>query len=391
MAASEGVSLYTPARMRPFFKRYDRRVIEQDPAYPAAQAAWTHPVGPELHAYAQGLMAHEVMGEPGADLSHLGDVSCSVDGDVLDVVFAPRGSTPDDVALEFLKIGRIQDAADLLEHILRTDGVTASRLYSLGLSYTQLSRLSEAEVALERAVSMEPGHSNAWLSLGGARYRLSRHAAAEEALRTALSANPDNLAAHRTLGSLLCDMGRHGDALAPLGRYLDARPQSLREAALYAMASSELGDSASNADVARGLELAIQVMREAPDSNLSAVARSARARLVDLAKRRQAVSSGILRMDVVEDLRQACVVIDGLSEDRLDDLVLELAKIAAKGVAVHDLTASYRVNALSTDYSAKELMALLFAGIKRVNPDLDSGIDYAAEYAYLLGQENSSN
>lgn len=336
-------------------------------------------------------MAHEVMGERGADLSHLGDVSCSVDGDVLDVVFAPRGSTPDDVALEFLKIGRIQDAAGLLEHILRTDGVTASRLYSLGLSYTQLSRLSEAEVALERAVSMEPGHSNAWLSLGGARYRLSRHAAAEEALRTALSANPDNLAAHRTLGSLLCDMGRHGDALAPLGRYLDARPQSLREAALYAMASAELGDDASNAAVARGLELATNVMREAPDSNLSAVAKSARTRLVDLAKRRQAVSSGVLRMDVVEDLRQACVVIDGLSEDRLNDLVLELAKIAAKGVAVHDLTASYRVNALSTDYSAKELMALLFAGIKRVNPALDSGIDYAAEYAYLLGQENSSN
>jgi predicted TPR repeat methyltransferase len=116
-------------------------------------------------------------------------------------------------AMQLHQAGRIPEAANLYQQILRANPRQYEALYGLGFILNQMGHLEQAERLLEGANIVRPREFEPWHARGGALYRLGRHADALRCFDHALSINPMHVEALTNRAVILLEMGKPEHAL----------------------------------------------------------------------------------------------------------------------------------------------------------------------------------
>jgi tetratricopeptide (TPR) repeat protein len=137
-------------------------------------------------------------------------------------------------AISFHNQGRLWEAAQLYESVLKADDRHFGALYHLGLLRLQQQKFDNAERLLRRAVKLDRNSADAHLRLAGALTGLDQPEQAIRHYEKALALRPDLAEAHNNLGYELQRLDRHEEAAAHYEKALAIIPT-------YAQARNNLG------------------------------------------------------------------------------------------------------------------------------------------------------
>ncbi len=299
----------------------------------------------------------------------------TVDDTDIHVVQLPAGTEPLEFVLTMLQAGRIREAVPFLEAMAKNEPNNAQVLYNLGISYSELGQFDEAIIRLKRAVQIEPGHGHAWTGIGVAYERMGKRDQALEALQQAVEVAPDDGYAQRNLGGVLMSLGRTAEALPHLRRARKALPHDPR--ATFGLAAA-LAKTGRDDDAAEADELFTVVIERWPGSTLANHARDARTKTAQ--KNLRGAVGGGLRPDVMMYISGALDTFEKVGPAKVRDIAFEIAMKGQSGLDVNDSDQKYTLKTLPGKFSGLHLVAIMYAGFKQLDPGLDAGIDFRAEY-----------
>ena len=285
-------------------------------------------------------------------------------GDAVEMVF--------DHACKLLEQGDHVSAEPLLRMLLGRMPDDPRFLYNLGMSLSDQGKTEEAIELLEALVENEPGSSNGWTALGVAYARNGQHDKVEDAFRRALEIDPTNPHALRNLGALR-NQSAPEEALEDLWKAARLLPKDQGAQFAYARCLLDLGQS-GEADA-----ILTKVIELDPLSEIAEMAKAERRKLAH--ERMRASVNGGLRMDAVFYCLDALRKFADMSADQMKSVVFEIAVLGQSGLDINDLEEKYTLKSLPGSYSGLHLVSLMYAGFKKINPALESGIDLSREYA----------
>ena len=138
------------------------------------------------------------------------------------------------LAVALGQAGKIPEAIEHLEQVLRIKPDDAEACNILGAALMESGRLPEAIEHLEQALRLKPDYADAHYNLGTALGRAGRLPEAIEHLEHALRIKPDYAKSHYNLGTVLMQSGRLPEAMEHLEQALRLKPD-------YAEAHNNLG------------------------------------------------------------------------------------------------------------------------------------------------------
>ena len=130
-------------------------------------------------------------------------------------------------AMRLHEAGRIPEAAQLYQQVLRQDPRNFMALYSLGFACGQTGQHMQAEQLYAAATQVDPSKFDPWYHRGIALYRLGRHAEALTCFDWAISIDPSHFEALTNRAVVLLEMGHAGEALASCEMALAFKPDFL--------------------------------------------------------------------------------------------------------------------------------------------------------------------
>ena len=273
-------------------------------------------------------------------------------------------------ALQLLAAGRLDEARVYLEELLRQDPDNPYLLYNLGLCYVDLGQLDKGIELLNRCLQIAPQHSNACVALGIAYQKKGDLAQAKAFTNRALAADPKNPVALKNLGSIL---GREGDSLRAL-YYLrqsyQANPKDPQAVYGLAFAYMEMGDIEQ-------AQKHFQMVLDMPSpEELRALARNG---LREIAVRELKARGP--RMDAVFYLLDAMRLFSGKTLDEVREIAFEIGLQGQYGLDINDPKETHVLRSLpGRTFSALELLCIMYAGFKRIEPGIDIGVDLGEEW-----------
>jgi predicted O-linked N-acetylglucosamine transferase (SPINDLY family) len=125
------------------------------------------------------------------------------------------------------RAGKLNEAAELYRHILKTAPQNFAALHALGLVGLvryQSGDFAEAEQLIARALSVNPAAADARLNHALLLFRLKRVPEALKSLDTAIAIKPDFVEALLNRGNILAQSKRYEEALADFDRLTQLRP-----------------------------------------------------------------------------------------------------------------------------------------------------------------------
>ena len=308
----------------------------------------------------------------------------TVDPDYVRVLAIPqRGMDPKDYVLGLLRHGFLEDALPILQAL---DGMLEDPeiTYNLGICLSELGQVAASVEPLRRCTHLDPEHSNAWVGLGVAHSRLGHGPEARVALEQAVALDPANPFARRNLGAVLMKAERYPEALPHLREAVTLDRED--PAALFGLAQCL---EALGGDHRREGDQACQeVIRRFPEHPLAEMARTARTRLAQ-ANLREAVG-GAVRGDAVYYLRDALDRLAGMSAAEAGQVTLEIALLGRQGLEINDPDKRYQLNSLAGEFSGLHLLCLMHAGIRRLDPQADTGTGLDQEYAMAVAMRGGA-
>lgn len=313
-------------------------------------------------------------------------VIVTVDSEEINVMTVPQGTDPLDFVMTMLQSGRIQEAVPYLESMTKTDPNNVQVLYNLGIAYSELGQFDEAIIRLKRAVQLDPKHARAWTGIGFAYQRMRKNEQALEAMQKAVEADPTDGYARRNLGAMLLGAGQHAEALEQFRAARQALPHDAQT--IYGLASA-LEAIGGEQNLEEADELYLVLIRKYPGNPLAEMARTARTKLSHQSMR--AGMEGHLRPDVVMYLTSALDTFDEIGPAKRQQLTFEIAMKGQNGLDINDPEPKYTLDLLPGKFSGMQLVSMMYAGIKQINPNMDAGIDLAAEYEAALAMRKNKN
>lgn len=127
-------------------------------------------------------------------------------------------------AILFHNRGRLREAAQLYEIVLKVDDRHFGAVYRFGLLRLQQRKFGDAERLLRRAVKIDRNSADAHLHLAAALTGIGRFEDAIRHYQRALAIRPDLAEAHNNLGYALQSLGRHEQAAAHYEKALGIVP-----------------------------------------------------------------------------------------------------------------------------------------------------------------------
>lgn len=296
--------------------------------------------------------------------------------------------TLDDV-LPLLHAGNFSAAIPMLEKLTRVQPPDAEVFYNLGLALSETQQFPEAVIALKRSAELDPRNHQVWIAIGVAYARLDRHADAKAALQEALFHKPSDGLALKNLAAELMELGEFEDAadtarlamatLPPNPQALWAVAEAVRLWGQDPRAASKRESLLSEATDAYKLFL-----KRYPDSPMRERAEVALTRMAAAQLRENAING--FRPDVFEYIVDALKLFDIIGPEARNRVILEAAQIGAGGVNINDPSVRYKLTTLDgvvregRDFSALNVVSIMYAGMQLVNPNIDSGADFSVEY-----------
>jgi tetratricopeptide (TPR) repeat protein len=299
----------------------------------------------------------------------------SVDDGQISVLVLPAGAQPLDFLMTLLQSGRIKEAVPYLEAIAKAGPADAQVFYNLGIAYSELRQFDEAVIRLKRAVQLDPQHAHAWTGIGVAYQRMGKPDRALGPMQRAVQADPSDGYARRNLGALLLGEGRSAEALEQFRAARKALPHDAQTLYGLACALDALGgqDNLQEAD-----DLYQVVIAKFPGAHVAELSREARTKLA--AQDMRARVGGGLRPDVISYLSAALETFGRVGPEKAKQITFEIASKGQNGLDIHDPEQKYTLSSLPGAFSGMQLVSIMYAGIKALDPAMDAGIDLDAEY-----------
>jgi predicted TPR repeat methyltransferase len=127
-------------------------------------------------------------------------------------------------AASLQQAGRLAEAAQCYQQILRANPRHFEALFSLGMIYAQTEQLEEGQRLLSDALKVNPRFGEGWCARGLALLHLRRREEALACFDQSLALVPNFLEAMSSRATALLELGRHDEALAAFDRVVALRP-----------------------------------------------------------------------------------------------------------------------------------------------------------------------
>jgi len=286
-----------------------------------------------------------------------------------------------DLALKLIAAGRMDEARIYLEELLHQDPDNPDLLYNLGLCYVDLGQLDKGIELLGRCLELSPRHSHACVALGIAYQKKGDLAQAREATSRALAIDPENPVALKNLGAIL---GREGDSLKAL-YYLrqsyQVDPQDPQTVYGLAFAYMEMRD------IEQAQKHFQEVLEMQAPEELRTLARDGLRKIAA----RELKARGP-RMDAVFYLLDALRLFRGRSLQEIQEITFEIGILGKYGLDINDPQESHVLRALpGRVFSALQLICIMYAGFKRIEPGMDIGVELGEEWGMAERLEKSED
>lgn len=299
----------------------------------------------------------------------------TVDDEEITVMAFPAAATALDYVMPMLQSGRIAEAMPYLESLTKSAPADAAVLYNLGIAYSELGQYDEAIIRLKRAVQIDPAHAHAWVGIGNAYHRMRKPEQALEAFEKAVQADPDDGYTRRNLGGMLIGFKRLDEAVRHLRRALELMPDDPQAIFGLATALEELGtpEAADEADA-----LYRRFIEEHPNSPMAEQAEKARTAFAH--RQLKSSSVGGFRPDVMMYIADALDILKKQGPQKRQAIALEIAILGRSGLDINDPAEKYSLKSLPGKFSGLHLLAIMYTAFQQIDPTMDSGADFAAEY-----------
>jgi tetratricopeptide (TPR) repeat protein len=284
----------------------------------------------------------------------------------------PLSSDPMDFVHELLHDGKIKEALPFLEAMTEAKPNNSSALYDLGIAYSELGRYEDAVMRLKKSVEYDANNSNAWVGIGVAYSQLKRKTDAIDALKKAISLDSGNGYAHRNLGALLAGDNEYQNALPHLQEAYYQLPDDPQT--IYGLANcfNKLG-KLEDAD-----KLFLILINRFPASPVTELARQGRTEIAH--KNLRGATSGGVRPDVMMYILGALKNFKEVGATKRQEIAFEIAIKGQSGLDINDPTQKYTLKTMTGKFSGLHLLAIMHTGFKQIDPTMDSGADFDAEY-----------
>jgi tetratricopeptide (TPR) repeat protein len=161
-----------------------------------------------------------------------------------------------DRADEWMKAGRVPEAARLLEKAVQTYPKSDRALFFLGRARQRLGDAAGAEAILVRAVELAPGSVEAQMQLGVLRLGRGRARQAQPCFRAAIQAKPNLAVAWFNLGLALAGEASRAESIAAFREAIRLKPNLVEAYLGLAVALRADGQThAAAAELRRALDL----------------------------------------------------------------------------------------------------------------------------------------
>ena len=80
---------------------------------------------------------------------------------------------------------------------------------------------------------------------------------------------------------------------------------------------------------------------------------------------------------------------DKLGPTKRQEIAFEIALVGQRGLDINDPEQKYSLRTLPGKYSGLHLLALMYTGFKQIDPTLNSGADFDAEYKMAVRTRNN--
>jgi Flp pilus assembly protein TadD len=283
-------------------------------------------------------------------------------------------------AVKLLRSGNYRSGVPLMQNVLVSDPDNTVVLFNLGMALSDLGDLADAITHLNRLVELQPGNPDAWIALGVAQNRNGDAEQSANSLRKAVDLAPNNAFAYRNLGGTLLTLGKFEDARSILEKAakLDPKDQGI----WYG-----LGQACFSLDRLTESESAYRKVIELDsESRIAEAARRELSRIAEKAFRNRGV--GGVRPDALEYCAEAIKIFQGMDNQRLGPILMELAQMGSGGLDIHNPEPRYSIKSLPGDFSALKIVCFMYVAAQRLIPGQDIGIDLSKEYALAKNMVN---
>ena len=299
----------------------------------------------------------------------------TVGDEQITVMAFPATASALDFVMPMLRSGRIAEAVPYLETLTKSAPNDAAVLYNLGIAYSELGQHDEAIIRLKRAVQLDPAHAHAWVGIGNAYHRMRKPERALEAFEKAVQIDPDDGYTRRNLGGLLIGFKRIDEAVRQLRRALELMPDDPQSIFGLATALEMVGTREADEEADR---LYRRFIQEHPSSPMAEQAE--RARTAFAQRRLKSGSVGGLRLDVVMYIAGALDTFEQQGEPKRQAIAIEIAILGRSGLDINDPHEKYGLKSLPGKFSGLHLLAIMYTAFRQIDPTIDTGVDFAAEY-----------
>ena len=303
-----------------------------------------------------------------------GTVKVAVTPTTITVRWQPDAGSPKplDVALKAIRAGDVQKGLLLLELLRQQAPDSPLAAYNLGLALSDAGELDAALRHLRHAQSLSPRDMNSLVAIGVALARQRKWDEAATALGQAVAIDPDNHWAQRNLGACLLEVGKRAEGERALRRAVELAPND--QHALYGLAEALRGTP--NEDEAD--KLYVRVIEIDGRSPVAERARQARTSLAHESFRSGKPSG--LRPDAVMYLVGALQKFGKMDRKQVQQVAFEIAMLGQRGLDTNDPSPKYTLRTLPGTYSGLQLVSLMYAGFKVIDPSRSIGFDLSKEY-----------
>jgi predicted TPR repeat methyltransferase len=145
------------------------------------------------------------------------------------------------IAMQLHEQGRVAEAANLYQEVLREDPRNGAALYSLGFACSQNGQYDTAERLFDAATRLDPRHLDPWYNRGIALYRLQRRAEALTCFDWTLAIDPGHYEALVNRAVVMLEMNHPAEALASCDTALALKPDFMAALVNRGNALGQLG------------------------------------------------------------------------------------------------------------------------------------------------------
>jgi tetratricopeptide (TPR) repeat protein len=321
---------------------------------------------------------------------HLLEIGGEVKTEIVDafikVRWWPVSSGDIDKAIEFsidlLQKGAYGHAEPILEALVDRHPERPDILFNYGMMLSDQGKMDKAIDLLLKLTTIETDNANAWNALGVAYMRNQQANLAKKALLRSYKIDPENGYTLRNL-AVVTVKDNQSEALPFFEKAAELLPNDQQAQYGYALYLLENGEP-QKADL-----VFIQAIEISPYSEISEKCRIKRTEIAQKIMRDNA--PGELRMDVVMYCLSALEKIQTLGLKRFMTITAEISLLGRSGLDINDPEKRYKLKSIDGEFTGLQLVSYMYVGIKKMDKNLDAGIDFSKEYSMAQGLFDNKN